>query len=106
MNLCGEEWDQDHAQWAAGALWDHLRQGDTVLLLGERVRRVMSVPKLLVHPQEVRGVVIRQIPHPSGRCRWYNDPMHKSIASVLMEELYGRGQGHPEGAEQDPRGLH
>lgn len=62
--------------------------GRTVLLLGNEVRKAFGVPPLLVHPQEIGGVTWRQLPHPSGRNRWYNDPENVRLAEVLMQDLY------------------
>lgn len=63
-------------------------QGRTVVLLGNEVRDAFGVPPLLVHPQEIRGVTWRQLPHPSGRCHWYNDPKNREVAALLFEELF------------------
>lgn len=63
-------------------------QGRTAVLLGNAVRDAFGVPPLLVHPQESRGVTWRQLPHPSGRCHWYNDPKNREVAALLFEELF------------------
>ena len=69
-----------------------LFRGRVVLLLGQAVRRAFGVPPLLVHPQELDGVTWRQLPHPSGRCRWYNESRNRRVAEVLLEELYDVGR--------------
>lgn len=77
--------------------------GRTVVLLGEQVRRAFGHPRLLLHPQENGGCTWRQLPHPSGRNLWYNDPQHRKLAGVLMEELYvaytGRNCPDSDGAD-------
>lgn len=84
-----------HRWIARGArlLGDKLRQdlsgsGRTVLVLGEEPRVALCLPKELIHPYPRDGVTYRQLPHPSGRCRWYNDPVHRLLAGMLLEELY------------------
>lgn len=59
-----------------------------VLVLGEGPRVALGLPKQLLHPIERGGVVYRQLPHPSGRCLWYNHPTHRLLAGLLLEELY------------------
>ena len=91
MNLVsGAKWSQEAANVVASVLVEGLR-GRVVLLLGVAVRRAFAVPPLLVHPQELYGVTWRQLPHPSGRCRWYNDPENRKVAEVLMQDLYVNG---------------
>lgn len=60
----------------------------TVVLLGEEVRRAFGHPRLLVEPQMIGGCTWRQIPHPSGRNLWFNDPAHRKLVGLLLEELY------------------
>lgn len=62
--------------------------GREVLVLGGEVRDALGLPRLLVHPQELHGVTWRQLPHPSGRCRWYNDEDNRLTAALLLESLY------------------
>lgn len=63
-------------------------QGRTVVLLGQTVRAAFGVQRQLVHPVESRGVTWRQLPHPSGRCHWYNVKKNREVAELLLEELY------------------
>ena len=67
-------------------------EGRTVIVLGAAVRDALRLPPVLVKPVVDRGVVFRQLPHPSGRCRWYNDPKHRKVAGLLLEEEYERGR--------------
>ena len=63
-------------------------QGRTVVAVGERTRKAVGLPKHLVHPIVLDGVTYRQIPNPSGEGRWYNDPVCRELAGLLLEELY------------------
>lgn len=67
-------------------LEDDTLEGRRIVLLGTSVRTAFRLPPVLVKPVVVRGVTFRQLPHPSGRCRWYNDPKHRAIAGMLLEE--------------------
>jgi hypothetical protein len=49
---------------------------------------------MLVHPVERDGTVFRQLPHPSGRCRWYNSAENREVAAQLLAELYDEGQNY------------
>ena len=62
--------------------------GDVVLLLGEDVRAAsdVPVPRLLIHPQTIDGVTYRQVPHPSGRNRVYNDPVMRWLLEETVRE--------------------
>jgi hypothetical protein len=42
----------------------------------------------LILPVVLDGVTYRQLPHPSGICRWYNDPTCAELAVLVLEELY------------------
>lgn len=85
------EWSRSEARPAAEKLTKKL-EGRTVILLGAAVRDAFRLPPVLVKPVVDRGVVFRQLPHPSGRCRWYNDPKHRKLAGLLLEEEYERGR--------------
>lgn len=61
-------------------------QGRRVVVLGAAVRTAFRLPPVLATPVLSRGVTFRQLPHPSGRCRWYNDPKHRAVAGMLLEE--------------------
>lgn len=70
--------------------------GRTIILLGQDVRAAFGHPRLLVHPQVIGGCTWRQLPHPSGRNIWYNDPENVRVAELLMEELYAAATGQLE----------
>ena len=84
-------WSQQTARRNAECMVGEL-QGRTVLLLGAAVRDAFGLPPVLVKPVVQRGVTFRQLPHPSGRCRWYNNPRHRRVAEMLLEELYMEGK--------------
>jgi hypothetical protein len=85
----GSTWDAVHAKARAHEVACELHgSGRTVVLLGQDVRQAFGHPRLLIHPQEIGGVVWRQLPHPSGRNTWYNKEENKKLAELLLEELY------------------
>lgn len=66
---------------------DELPEGSTVVLLGEEVRRHFGLPKQLIHPIVRDGLNYRQVPHPSGRCHFYNDPLCRRLVGMMLEDL-------------------
>lgn len=89
--LDSKEWDRSAAQAYSNTLRIGLR-GREVVVFGEEVRRVVGLAKVIIHPQTVEGVVWRCLPHPSGRCLWYNDPACRMLAGLLLAEMYERGR--------------
>lgn len=89
MNLVVGPWSRAAARERAEAL---VAGGDlrerTVLLLGSEVREAFGLPARLVHPVYSGGFTSRQLPHPSGRNLWYNDPDNRRLAGMVLEELY------------------
>lgn len=91
VNLVNSKtWDRAQAKTAAKRL-PSLYQGRTILVLGGDVRDALELPEVLIHPVRKDGCVWRQLPHPSGRNRWYNDPDCVALAATLLEELYLMG---------------
>ena len=102
--VVGKEWDRLAARARAYEVVQELRDsGRTVVLLGQSVREafhyvleewhgvpVGGLPALLIHPQQVEGVTWRQVPHPSGRNLWFNEPENRKVVELLLEELYWR----------------
>jgi hypothetical protein len=105
----GMHYDRQRARARAYEMLCELRDsGRTIVLLGAAVREAFDfclkgsgdmltsspvmgergLPPLLVHPQEAGGCTWRQIPHPSGRNLFYNEPKNREIVALLMEELY------------------
>lgn len=85
LNLVIGDWDRSDARAAAEEFYS-THAGRRVVLLGSAVRTAFRLPPVLVKPITSRGVVFRQLPHPSGRCRWYNDPKNRAVAGMLLEE--------------------
>jgi hypothetical protein len=86
----GIKWDRRKAEQAAVNL-PSLYRGRTVLVFGDGPRKALRLPKKLIHPVEQDGVTWRQLPHPSGRCHWYNNKECRALAALLLEELYNLG---------------
>jgi hypothetical protein len=91
----GLEYDKLKARARAHEMVMELRDsGRTVVLLGQDVRRAFdhalggALPPVLIHPTVAGGCTWRQIPHPSGRNLYYNDPENRKVVELLMEELY------------------
>lgn len=62
----------------------------TVVLLGNEVRDAFRHAPRLVHGYRRGGMTYRQVPHPSGRNPWYNDPDHRLVVGLMLEELLCR----------------
>lgn len=60
----------------------------TVVLLGDEVRRAYGFPRLFLHPIAWGDSLVRQIPHPSGRNPFYNDPAARALVGQLLADLY------------------
>lgn len=89
-NLLGTKtWSPTAARIAAVGLLGEL-QGREVVVLGREPADALGLPRQLVLPVNYLGVRWRQLPHPSGRNLWYNDPINRAIAGLLLEELYER----------------
>jgi hypothetical protein len=88
--VIGAEWSRAAGALAAGDMLPRLRDR-VVLLLGDEVRRCFGLPWVLIHPVEADGAVFRQLPHPLGKCLWYNDRENRRVAASLLEELYWLG---------------
>jgi hypothetical protein len=94
VNLVNSKtWSKEEARRAAKRL-PSLYRGRTIVVLGGAVRDALELPAVLIHPVRKDGCVWRQLPHPSGRCRWYNDPECATLAATLLEELYLRGRSN------------
>lgn len=70
-----------------------LLDGDVILALGDEVRRALGLPRVLMHPVRLplgggrRWATFRSIPHPSGRCLFYNDPFCRTLIGDLIRCL-------------------
>ena len=81
--------NEDDPHIAADAFRSTLKEGDQVILLGEAVRRALDLPKMFIHPITVDGVTYRQIPHPSGLTRFYNDAVARQLVAMMFLDLLG-----------------
>lgn len=85
----GVIFDRKAAKMKARAMSAELQDSHrVVVLLGNDVRTAFGHPRLLIHPQVIGGCTFRQLPHPSGRNLWYNDPDNLKLAELLLEELF------------------
>lgn len=86
--LRGRLWDRPLARTAARRFSSTLSQGTIVVVLGQEVARALGLNWRLMEPQRgAGGCVYRVIPHPSGRCRWYNEPENRLVVGLMLEEL-------------------
>lgn len=76
---------RDHAD----DLWWGTPHG-TVIAAGRRVADAFGIDQWLTW--EHRGARrIAAIPHPSGRCRWWNDPANVDAARMFLREIVPTG---------------
>ena len=88
--LYAAEWDADKAAVAADTLVRGLEDtGRRVLVLGETVRKLVGLPqRARLCEVRWRGCSWRSVPHPSGRCRWYNEAFAREVVSLILQEMY------------------
>ena len=77
------EWDADRAREVATAIAPSLAKYDHVVLLGKRVCEAFGVDYV---PGSDRGKMV-VFPHPSGRCRFWNDPARVAKLSEVARRL-------------------
>ena len=95
MNVLGRlEWDDAEARSAAPRLRS-LLAGRRVAVLGAPVWRALGLPPdaaaMSVVPGTGRGAWLR-VPHPSGRCLWYNDPSNRVLAGEALFAMLAAGK--------------
>ncbi len=91
-------WDRMAALAAGRELWVRL-QGRTAVVLGAEARMALCLPEVAaIEWRKDRGVRWCLLPHPSGRNLWYNDPMMRACAGLLLDELYHTWRGEDEKA--------
>jgi hypothetical protein len=62
--------------------------GRETLVLGHQARAALGLPtRPWLLPQEEDWGVWRLLPHPSGRCQLYNDPVFRKTVGMLLEEM-------------------
>lgn len=95
VNLCRGRWSEEVAlEEAQQCLGSH---HSVLVLLGSKVRSVFKGP-LPFEWSVVRGKRLVGLPHPSGRCRVWNDSQSAARARAIMSELVG---GVPWGTATD-----
>jgi hypothetical protein len=92
-------------------LWRSL-DGRRVIVLGATVLSELVVAGAVGHrppwilPQRGEGPLEwRMVPHPSGRCREYNDPAMRLRVSMLLQDYFHNwsGRGKPERLHRDKK---
>lgn len=86
-NMLTGPWNMQRAKLVAPQLVE-MFQGRVVVVLGSQPRRALGLEECLIHPVERDGVTWRQIPHPSGLNRWYNDETNRRLVAMMLEDLY------------------
>jgi hypothetical protein len=87
--VAGTSWSPRRAKEEAGLI--SFPPGSVVVMLGREVGRAFGLSPRFLHPcpdYPEEGVVVRQLPHPSGRNPFYNHPTHRLLAGLLLSELY------------------
>lgn len=80
-------WDPLAAAERGEALW-RTWAGRRVVVLGAATRTALRLPPAPALLWSVSsGVTWCWVPHPSGRCREYNDPLARIAVGMRMEEL-------------------
>lgn len=75
-------------EYASKMEYELFGSGRQVVLFGADVAAAFGHPRLQIHPQMIGGTTWRQVPHPSGLNRWYNEGNNRVVVSMLLEELY------------------
>jgi len=88
VNLCDTKiWDPRLASAKAERLWPTLR-GRRVVLCGRLTQQILRLSDShRLEWRESDGVTWCWIPHPSGLCREYNDPLMREVVGLRFEEL-------------------
>lgn len=85
VNLCSEGWSLRAARVAAAEI---LKREGPKILLGAKVCRAFAVA---FEPFTVTGIMssgpLYILPHPSGRCRLWNDPRAITRAQAMLAPL-------------------
>lgn len=100
VNVLGDrEWSASRARAAAAGMLQVLAGRQHVVLLGAApVAALRVAPCLPGHwaqhrdPEMSAAVRYTCLPHPSGRCRWYNDHDNRQLARELLWQLYSEWQ--------------
>lgn len=92
--------DPRPGKWDAGLAWRCARrleewalaEGQDLVLLGRRVERAFRAGGRLREFGEIeyRSVRFLFLPHPSGRCREWNDPLRRAAMRAAFDGFIGR----------------
>jgi hypothetical protein len=91
--LPGREWSYAKAKEAAPMLLEGLR-GRRLVCLGGGVLAALRLPGVLPcawgHSvaEDRRVITYALVPHPSGRNRFYNDPVQRGLVAKFLSGLY------------------
>ncbi len=87
--VAGQEWSPAAGRSAAPAVIKSLRDR-TVLVLGAATIEALDLERNAPgwYAPGPLGMSYGWLPHPSGRCLWYNDPANRRLASMVLAGLY------------------
>lgn len=87
--LSARSWSAREARDAAAKFLERESElrDRTVVVFGNEVRRLLGLERS-GRPIVRNGVTYVQLPHPSGRCRWYNESRNASAASRILADLF------------------
>lgn len=81
VNLCAGKWSAPEARLRAAGL---VSDGALLVLLGAKVAAAFGLDHEPFTVAGLRGAVVVQLPHPSGRCRVWNDPASYGRARAVL----------------------
>ncbi len=91
VNLCRSHWDLNEAR---GVVHQVMRERDKIVLLGSKVRYAFAMEDQQYFTRLTETLVDGQppttfyvLPHPSGRCRAWDDPRSTEQARLLLREF-------------------
>lgn len=87
-----KSWNLEKAMRRAPGMWREI-QYRKVVVFGRETVKALGLPRTepLEWQQAPNEVEWCYMPHPSGRCHWYNDPLRLRMASVLLTDLMEEG---------------
>ena len=95
------------ARRSVGQIWSQCGPDETIVLLGRKVAAAFGLAHLAPFTSQVvvladEGTVLRYVllPHPSGRCREWNDPGAYELAREMLSAVrpdvpWGESDGPP-----------
>lgn len=91
INLCATRWDKSLAERLAAYILSTEKK--KFILLGARVTRAFGLPFIPFSSHFEDGKVFVVFPHPSGRCRIWNDKKSMGYARDRAEMILDIGLG-------------